>query len=213
MIIDVGARSAKEARAMGIRIGDPIVFAKQISRLANGLIAARGLDNRAGCTGLVALIQGMKGLSPLPRISFVFTTQEEYGLRGASVAGYRTKPDSAFIIDTASAPDFPGAPAVYKNQFQIDRGPLLRLVDTRMVTSRRLRSFVEDLAVKKNIPFQLGVVGGSTDAAAVQLARKGVPILPICIPCRYTHATVEVVSLKDLEATVTLLGQVVENTP
>jgi endoglucanase len=82
-----------------------------------------------------------------------------------------------------------------------------------MVTSRRLRSFVEDLAVKKNIPFQLGVVGGSTDAAAVQLARKGVPILPICIPCRYTHATVEVVSLKDLEATVTLLGQVVENTP
>lgn len=213
MVIDVGARSAEEVRAMGIRVGDPIVFVKQVSRLANGLIAARGLDNRAGCTALVALIQGMKELSPRPRISFVFTTQEEYGLRGASVAGYRTKPDSAFIIDTASAPDFPGVPAIYRNQFQIDRGPLLRLVDTRMVASRRLRNFVEELAVKKNIPFQLGVVGGSTDAAAVQLVRKGVPILPICIPCRYTHATVEVISLKDLEATVTLLGQIVEEYP
>ncbi len=213
LVIDVGATSAEEVQSMGIRVGDPIVFTKHFSRLANGLIAARGMDNRAGCAVLITLIRSIQDLVPRPQVSFVFTTQEEYGLRGASVAGYRAKPDAAFIIDTASAPDFPGVPAVYKGQFQVGKGPLFRLVDTRMVTSQRLRSFVEESATRNNIPFQLGVVGGSTDGAAVQLVRKGLPVLPICIPCRYTHATVESISLNDLAVTVTLLRKIVEEYP
>jgi endoglucanase len=126
------------------------------------------------------------------------------------VSGYRTCPDSAFIIDTASAPDFPGVPEIYKGQFQTGRGPLLRLVDSRMVTHQGLRSFVEKLAMEKNIPLQLGVVGGSTDAAEVQLAGGGIPTIPVCIPCRYTHSTVETVSLDDIQTTVRLLREIIE---
>lgn len=210
LIIDLGARNAEEVKAMGVKIGDPIVFVKQISRLANNILASRGMDNRAGCATLVALIRSMKGMQPDPRISFIFTTQEEYGLRGAAVSGYRNNPDGAFIIDTASAPDFPGVPEIYKGQFQIGEGPLLRLVDSRMITHQGLRSFVERLAIEKNIPLQLGVVGGSTDAAAVQMAGGGIPALPVCIPCRYTHATVEAVSLDDLRTTVNLLREIIE---
>lgn len=210
LLIDIGARDADEVRAMGVQIGDPIVFTKQVARLANGLMASRGMDNRAGCTALISLILSIKKSRPEQQIAFVFTTQEEYGLRGAQVAGYSLKPDSAFIIDTASAPDFPRVPEVYKGQFQLGKGPLLRLVDVRMVADQKLRRYVENIAAQHNIPIQLGVVGGSTDAAAVQLAREGVATLPICIPCRYTHATVELISLDDLETTVHLLEKIVE---
>ena len=212
LVIDLGARNAQEVRAMGVKIGDPIVFVKQVSRLANNILASRGMDNRAGCATLVALIRGLAGMQPEPRISFIFTTQEEYGLRGAAVSGYQVKPDAAFIIDTASAPDFPGVPEIYKDQFQIGRGPLLRLVDNRMITHQGLRKLVERTADEKNILLQLGVVGGSTDAAAVQVAGEGIPTLPVCIPCRYTHATVEAVSLDDLKATVNLLREIIERT-
>jgi endoglucanase len=211
LVIDLGARNAEEVKAMGIRIGDPVVFVKQVSRLANNLLASRGMDNRAGCAVLVALIQSMKEIHAGLRISFIFTTQEEYGLRGASVSGYQVKPEGAFIVDTASAPDFPGVPEIYQGQFQLGKGPLLRLVDGRMVAHQGLRSLVEKLAYEKNIPLQLGVVGGSTDAAAVQLAGGGIPALPICIPCRYTHATVETVSLDDLKATLNLLREIIES--
>ncbi len=213
MVIDVGARDAEELQTMGIRVGDPIVFSKEFSRLANGLIASRGMDDRAGCAVLITLIRMVKDLVLVPRVSFVFTVQEEYGLRGASVAAHRARPDAAFVVDTASAPDFPGVPPVYKDQFRVGQGPVLRLVDTRMIAGQEVREFVERLAVEQGIPYQLGVVGGSTDAAAVQLAREGVPVLPICLPCRYTHATVEVVSLNDLEATVTLLQKTLESYP
>ncbi|MEW6378688.1 MAG: M42 family metallopeptidase [bacterium] len=210
LVIDVGARNAEEVRAMGIKIGDPIVFAKQLSRLANNLVASRGIDNRAGCAALITVIRSMKGIQPGPKISCVFTTQEESGLRGAAVAGSRIRPDSAFIIDTASAPDFPGVPDIYRGQFQIGKGPLLRLVDSRMVTHQGLREYVEKIASEKNIPLQLGVVGGSTDAAAVQLAADGIPALAVCIPCRYTHATVETLSLDDLRTTVDLMKEIID---
>jgi len=209
LLIDIGARSAEEVRAMGVRVGDPIGFAKQTFRLANNLVSSRGMDNRAGCAVLIKVIQEMKKIQPGPRISWIFSTQEEYGLRGATVAGCRIRPDRAFIIDTASAPDFPGVPEIYRDQFQIGKGPLLRLVDSRMVTHQGLRKFIEQIASERDIPLQVGVVGGSTDAAAVQLAADGIAALAICIPCRYTHSTVEVVSLDDLQATVQLVEEII----
>ncbi|MFH1146992.1 MAG: M42 family metallopeptidase [Pseudomonadota bacterium] len=213
MVIDIGSGSAKEVAALGLRVGDPVVFAKQISYLANDLMACRGMDNRAGCAALVSLIQALSETTVSPRITFIFTTQEEYGLRGASVAGFEVSADAAFAIDTASAPDFSGVPAVYRDQFRIGNGPVLRLVDTRMVASRPMSDYVERIASESGIPCQLGVVGGSTDAAAVQMAGRGLPSLAICIPCRYTHATVEVISLSDVEATIALLQKILETYP
>lgn len=210
LLIDIGTRSDSEVKEMGVRLGDAIVFTKQISYLANNLVACRGMDNRAGCTALVRLIKGLRTWQPEAKLSFVFTTQEEYGLRGAQAAGYNLQPDWALVIDTSSAPDFPGVPQVYAKQFELGKGPLVRLVDVRMIAHRQLQNLVEKIASERGLPLQYGVVGGSTDAAAIQLVRGGQAVLPLCIPCRYTHATVEVISLNDLRTTVDLLQAVVE---
>jgi endoglucanase len=213
MLIDVGAANLEEVEVLGIQVGDPIVFQKQISGLANGCLAARGMDNRAGCAVQIKVLEAMAGLKEKPTIHYVFTVQEEYGLRGAATAGYALKPDLSLIVDTASAPDFPGVPPVYQGQFRLGQGPILRLVDNRMITSQKVSQWAWDLARDKKISLQRGVTGGSTDAAAIQLVRKGLMVLPIGLPCRYTHSLVETVSIKDLESAVSLILEMMGHLP
>ena len=213
MLIDLGAANQEEVESLGIQVGDPIVFQKQISELANDRLASRGMDNRAGCAVQIKVLEAMSGLKEKPTIHYVFTVQEEYGLRGAVTAGYALQPDFAIVVDTASAPDFPGIPPVYQGQFRLGGGPVLRLVDNRMITGSQWVRWVEDLARGKEILTQRGVTGGSTDAAAVQLTRQGLAVLPICIPCRYTHSLVETVSLRDLEAAVSLIREMLVDFP
>ena len=213
MIIDVGAAEAAEVAALGIEVGHPIVFQKQVSFLAHDCLASRGMDNRAGCAVQLQVLEALAEEQERPTIHYVFSVQEEYGLRGAVPAAYALQPDLALVVDTASAPDFPGVPSVYQGQYRLGQGPVLRLVDTRMITSPELSRWARDLALKKDIPLQKAVTGGSTDAAAVQLARQGVAVLPICIPCRYTHSLVETVSLLDLEAAVELIREMLGNLP
>ena len=213
MLIDLGAGSAAEVNGLGVRVGDPIVFQKQLSTLANACLAARGMDNRAGCAVLIKVLEALEKVNNKPTIHYVFTVQEEYGLRGAAAAGYTLEPDLSLVVDTASAPDFPGVPPVYQGQFRLGQGPILRLVDNRMITSQKLGRWAWDLARDKKISLQRGVTGGSTDAAAVQLARKGLTVLPIGLPCRYTHSLVETVSIQDLKSAVSLILEMMVHLP
>jgi putative aminopeptidase len=213
MLIDVGASNVEEIEALGIQVGDPIVFQKQISALANECLAARGMDNRAGCAVQIEVLAAMARIKEKPTVHYVFTVQEEYGLRGATAAGYALEPDLSLVVDTASAPDFPGIPPVYHGQFRLGGGPVLRLVDNRMITGRKWVRWAEDLARGKEIPMQRGVTGGSTDAAAVQLVRQGLGVLPICLPCRYTHSLVETVSLRDLNIAAALVQEMLIHFP
>ena len=77
------------------------------------------------------------------------------------------------------------------------------MVDNKAVASRKMRDIAETVAKGKGIPLQLAVTGGSTDAAAIQ--EHGALMIPIGVPVRYTHSTVEVCSLKDMEKCVELI--------
>ena len=60
-------------------------------------------------------------------------------------------------------------------------------------------------AEKNRIPYQREVLlGGTTDARAMQLVRGGVPVGCISIPCRYVHTASEMVDLRDVENAVKL---------
>ena len=62
------------------------------------------------------------------------------------------------------------------------------------------------------IPYQLELLTlGTTDAAGMQTARAGVPSGAISIPCRFVHTTSETVDMRDVEACVSLLVQLLQN--
>jgi endoglucanase len=68
-------------------------------------------------------------------------------------------------------------------------------------------------AEQANIPYQREVlIWGSTDAAAMQVTRAGVPAGCLSIPCRYVHSPSEMVDEQDVENSVRLLLEVLQTT-
>ena len=61
-------------------------------------------------------------------------------------------------------------------------------------------------AEAQGIPYQLEVLlGGTTDARAIQVSREGVPAGCLSIPCRYVHTPSEMVDYNDVTNAVKLL--------
>jgi endoglucanase len=68
-----------------------------------------------------------------------------------------------------------------------------------------------DCAEEAAIPYQLEVLEyGSTDAAAIQLVRAGIPVGCLSVPCRYIHSPSEMVDESDVENAVRLLLEVLQ---
>lgn len=79
MYIDIGVNSREEAEKR-IGIGDTCVYISQYYEDENNVISGC-LDDRIGCYVLIEALKDLKNVEN--DIYFVFTTQEEVGLRGA----------------------------------------------------------------------------------------------------------------------------------
>jgi len=203
--IDIGA-SGKEAAAKLVQPGDYVTFRTSFEVLSeDGLRAAKGkaLDDRVGCAELVEVLKGDYAFD----LYGVFTTQEEVGLRGARVAGYRVNPDVAIALEGTVCDDLPKerdrdvSPVT-----ELGKGPAITFRDGSVICDRRLVKLLADTAEAEGIPYQYkrGAVGG-TDAGAMHLVREGVPSVVLSVPCRYIHAPVSVLSLNDFENAIKLL--------
>ena len=81
-----------------------------------------------------------------------------------------------------------------------------------MLSHPGVKDLLIETAEANDIPYQLEVLAwGSTDAAAIQLARSGVPAGCVSIACRYFHTPSEMVDMDDVENSVKLLLAVLES--
>ena len=66
----------------------------------------------------------------------------------------------------------------------------------------------DDHAEAEGIEYSISASGRgtSTDADVLQISRAGIPTGLVSIPLRYMHSPVEMVDLRDVEATVELLA-------
>lgn len=214
MFVDTGATKEQLAR-YGVRIGTPITIERGLTELENDLIVGRAMDDRAGC---YMLIEALKRANPVSRIVAVFTVQEEVGLRGATVSSFTVKPNIGIAIDTTIAGDHPEV-GESEAPIKLGSGPVLVVADGRrdslaggLIANPLVISWLTDLAEKLKIKCQFEVLeGGTTDAAAMQLSREGVPSGCLAIPARYVHSFSEVVSKNDIESGVRLLVGIMEN--
>lgn len=206
MYIDVGASSRKEVMDLGIRELDPVTPVKTITRLANGMVSARGLDDRAGCLALIRVLKVIAETGVECEVHCVFTVQEELGLRGARAASLNIRPNVAVAIDSMTVPGRDGLP---RNVPLIEpgSGAALRLVDSRSVASLEMRRALVRLAGDGGIPLTVSASGGSTDAAEAQAG--GALTMPVCFPVRYTHTMVETASMRDVDAVVSLVCELI----
>jgi len=195
--IDVGAKDDKDH---GIKIGDVAAFERPFMPLGDRLVA-KSLDDRIGCA---VAIESLRRLRSTPHeVYFVFTVQEEVGLRGAGPSAYGIAPDLGFSIDVTAWGDTPGIRNV---ELALGSGPAIKIKDGGMLADPRIVQWMIATAEKAHLPYQREILlGGTTDATAMQISRAGVPVGCISIPCRYVHSPSEMVDLNDVQTAVSLI--------
>lgn len=193
--IDLGCSSKEEVEEKGVALMDPITVSKEVQMLGDRIISGRGLDDRFGCVVLLELLRILHSTVSNCRIKFVWSTQEETGLRGAKVASEEDI-DMVIVIDSCSSTDFPQAPD-HTSGVVLGEGPVARFLDEGAMANPTLIRFVQRVASRNSIPLQIGITGGRTDGAVIQ--ERGAMMVPLGVGVRYTHSPVECIHLDDLE--------------
>lgn len=203
LYIDIGAENKNDALSH-ILLGESVHFIPNFEA-KNEVIKAKALDDRAGCYVLVNLLK-----KDLPYdVHFVFTVQEEIGLRGASVATYTVNPDSAIVVDATTADDIPGTQKGTE-VCCVNEGAVVSFMDKATAYDKDYFDLAFSVAKENNIKIQpkRAVVGGN-DAGAIHKTRGGVKTLAISLPCRYLHTETGLISTKDLESVENLIEKLI----
>jgi putative aminopeptidase FrvX len=211
IVVDAGFASAVEARAAGVDIGSPVVYAPTAMRLAGERFAGTSVDDRAGCAVVVEAARLLAPIADRPTVHFVFSTQEEFNLRGALVAAQRLKPDIAIQLDLMLATDTPDMQA--RGDLALGAGPGMSLYSFHgrgtlngTLPHPALVRLFETAAQGEGVSLQRSAqVGVLTDSSYVQLVHHGVAAIDLGFPCRYTHSALEVCDIADLEGLAALL--------
>ena len=86
------------------------------------------------------------------------------------------------------------------------RGVAIKVQDSWMISHSGLNRQLIAVAEADGIPYQLEVLmGGSTDASAIQVSRSGVPATCLSVPSRHVHTPSQIVDQRDVEGAVRLL--------
>jgi endoglucanase len=192
MFIDIGAASKAEALKL-VKPGDWAVFDSAYVEFGDGLVKAKALDDRAGCSLLLDALANTYDAT----LTAVFSVMEEIGGMGAQAAAYSVKPDAAVVLEGTTCADMHDVPD-HLRVTVVGRGPAVTIMDNSAISDYKLRDFLLATAKRESISWQnrAGSFGG-TDAGHIQPARGGVPVVNINVPCRYIHSPVSVMSLQD----------------
>jgi endoglucanase len=204
ILVDVGAQSAEEASALGIKRGDFANIEKE-SRVLNGrFFSGKAVDNRSGCVAMVLAMQSLAGIETEATVYACGTVQEEIGLKGADVLIRGVDPAYALCLDVGFATT-DGKPDEKSNRLYMGEGPGIELYDwcpsdgTGNIVPKQMVRALEAAGEKAGVAFQYSIMlDGGTDACVMTYANNGVLTGGVAIPQRYMHTTVGIVSVDDI---------------
>lgn len=198
-VVDLGTKTKKETERL-IKIGDTFAVRPAVTSLAGGKICGRPLDDKIGCAILMAAAE--KSDSFKNDVTFVFTVQEEVGIRGARTAAFAIAPDYGVALDVTATGDAKGAKPM---AVKLGCGAAIKIKDQSAICDVTLVEKMKTLAKDEKIPYQLEILTyGGTDTASMQLAGEGCRAGCISIPTRYIHSAVETIDEKDVNAAIDL---------
>lgn len=227
MFIDIGCANEKEAKTLGVRIGDAAApessFAtieKTVFRKSDGgeekdlgrttLAVGKGFDDRVGALIACEVVRRLsEGRIPHPNtVVGAATVQEEVGLRGARTSAHIAQPDVCITLEVDIAGDVPGIEP-HEAPTKMGLGASVLTFDGSMIPNQALKELVVRTAEECKIPYQLSQVrGGGTDAGAIHMANAGCPSIVLAVPTRHIHSHVGILSLEDVESCINLTLEV-----
>ena len=200
LFVDVGL--SEERLAERVAIGDLITMRREFVELAEGYVSGKAFDDRAGVVALAVCLDHLRTLRHSWDVYAVATSQEEVGVRGATVSAFGVAPDVGIAVDVG----FGAQQGVDERETitmgggpSIARGPIYHpLLGERLAETARAHEVTHQ--------FEYDARGSGTDAWAIQVAREGVPTALLSVPLRYMHTSVETVCVQDIERTGRLMA-------
>jgi endoglucanase len=212
LYLDVGARSASEASALGIEPGDPVVPVSEFAELPYGRYLAKAWDDRVGCA---MILEAMRRLAKKPhpnQLYYAATVQEEGSIemRGAQTSARIINPDIGIALEVDTPNDIPGNDPE-SSQTSLGKGPAIMLYSFSELPNRKLLAFMKQTAAEQHVPLQFNFVPGfGDDAGAIKLNGIGVPVTTLLVPTMSTHTHNGIIDRKDFDQAVDLLVAVIE---
>jgi len=204
LYIDIAA-SSKEEALKKVKIGDTCIFCQE-TYVDDNIIMGPYLDDRIGCYIMLEAAKKLK--NPVYDTYFVFTVQEEVGLKGAKTSGYTIEPDLAVSFDVTASCDTPNA---LKLPMKMGDGAAIKIKDSSLICSPEVVNYLEKVAKDNNIPHQFEILTrGGTDSGAIQLTKGGVKAGVVSVSTRYIHSDNEMCSVSDVENCIELTVKMLE---
>lgn len=234
MYIDLGCSNKREAEALGVRVGDPVVPSSMFSTFdkpvfpspaksdgssdqstvtssieseVQHLAIGKAFDDRVGAFIAAEVVRRLvsEKIKHANTVIGAATVQEEVGLRGATTAGWVAEPDVVITLEVDISGDVPGIES-HKAPAVMGKGPSIITYDASMIPNSRLKELVIETANDEAIPYQLSFVArGGTDAGIIHKLRGGCPGIVIGVPTRHIHSHVGILSLEDVEYAIELV--------
>lgn len=198
MVIDTGLSDA----ASVVSVGDIAVLDAPFTLLSGDKVAARCADDRA-CLAAIVLAASKIKKSPFG-IIYAATSGEELHLRGAKALSESLKPDISISLDVT----FGESRGAEKDSYPLDAPTLCISPSLSRDLTEGLAKAAADAGVKVNYEVEPGSSG--TNAWAVAFGSPSAKTALISVPIRYMHSSVEVCSLKCIEAAAEIVCRFAE---
>lgn len=216
LYLDLGCTSREEVEALGVQIGDLVVFNNENLCMNFGhggnYIVGSGLDDGVAC-GIVYDVLECLDVEYLKanniRVYGACITSEETGARGVGNVVRKVQPNISIDIDVChdSSKEIgsdEGRPTTMGKGVVLSYGP-----DKFRPLNDQLRTVAKDF----DIPFQtIAGRAGGTNTNNIQMMSDNCATSLLSIPCRYMHSgTHEMVHKDDIDACGRLIGKFILN--
>ncbi len=175
-----------------VKIGSPVSFVAEPSRLSGDIVCGPYLDDKLCAAAAICAFSEIDKKSLACNACLVLSSGEESNGSGAAFAS-RKSFDSALVLDVnfardSGVQDFISAPIGKGISISFSAG-----------TSMKLTSHLEDLLVKNALPYTkiIEVTDTGTNATRLGCMNLGTPCAIASIPVSYMHTPVETASLFD----------------
>jgi putative aminopeptidase FrvX len=207
--IYLGVSTKEDVEAMGVTMGDSVTAKKKIVEFSADLLAARAVDDRAGCAALLDASHRVDWtIIKNKTITFAWDVQEETGLYGASHLTKKLDADFVFPVDTfvSSAGPFDSRRFAH---LPLGKGAVLRAIDSSNIAPNVYLKKLIAIARAHKIPIQLGNTRGGNDGSV--FVPEGAVNIPLSWPGTYSHSFIEKIHRADLDALSDLIIALVED--
>lgn len=177
-----------------VRVGDTVTIKNRTIHMLGNQISSKAQDDRAGVAAIIDVLEQLKDVE-LPFDLYVAAcVQEEVGLRGGGCAAYSINPDFAIAIDVTQGKTPDGS----NDAFDVGEG--IVVAKGPNIHPTLLSAFLKYMdETEKKYHINIHPERTGTDAAAIQIANSGIPVLLLSIPQKYMHTCIETLDLTDAQ--------------